>query len=195
MFFHHIHHLFSLINLQQLFYMALCITILVLTSFFQKSVQRKASSLDFSKEYLSVIGMIFGNLTKIVCIIFALLFLDEIEGINASAILHSIVFLSFGTSFIFKDLITDFASGFFILYYKPFKIGQWVNITIDDNLTYAGEIKSISTRYTTLNNERETVVIPNFFLFKHSVCIMKKPDLSECSHCPDYEGPSNKTDV
>ena len=70
--FHHIRHLFSLVNLQQLFYMTVCITILVVTSFLQKSAQKKATDLDFTDEYLAVINTIFNNLTKIVCIILAM---------------------------------------------------------------------------------------------------------------------------
>ena len=187
MFSHHIRYLFSLVNLQQLFYMTICIAILAVSSFLQKTVQKKAAALDFTDEYIAVIRAIFQNLTKIICIIFSLLILDEIEGINADTILHSLVFFGFGTSFIFKDLITDFASGFFILYYKPFKIGQSINLTLDDNLTYTGKIVSITTRYTTLENERETVVIPNFFLFKQSVCILKKPDPKAFSKAPDSD--------
>ena len=166
-----ISHFLSSITLQQWFYVSIGFCIVIGSFFMEKSLKKTVLGLHFPHSYHAILIKIFGNLTKIVCFLFILLVLDEIEGIEVGTILRTIIFFGLGAGFIFNDLITDFASGFFILYYKPFKIGDWLTVGSSDNTKFIGKIIMIDLRYTTLSNLNDTILLPNSFVFKSPVCI------------------------
>lgn len=168
---HLISHFFSLITLQQWFYVSIGTLVLLSSWYLEKNLRKKLETLSFPESYKLILKKTFGNISKFILIIFILFIIDEIEEIDATAILRGIFFLTFSISFIFKELITDFTAGCFILFSKPFKIGEELTITIDDNITYAGKITAIDIRYTTIFNTIDTILIPNSFIFKSSLCI------------------------
>jgi small-conductance mechanosensitive channel len=112
------------------------------------------------------------NIVKTLCIAIGILFLIGAVGINIGAIIKGIAVLGLGASLIFKDLLSDVAAGFFIVGYKRFSIGIELTVPLD-KAVYTGKIKTMDLRYITLENETQTILIPNSFLFRQPVSISK----------------------
>lgn len=122
--------------------------------------------------YSTLFTLLAANIVKALCACAGILLFIGLLGINVSFIIKSIAILGFGVSFIFKDLMADVVSGFFIVTYKPFSIGTELTITLD-KATYVGKIKAIDLRYITLENNTQTILVPNSFLFRQPLCITK----------------------
>ena len=112
------------------------------------------------------------HIIKSVCVCAGILFFMKALGINIGSIIKTIAFFGLGVSFIFKDLLADITAGFFIVAYKNLSLGTKLTITTDKT-TYSGKIKSIDLRYIALENDNETVLIPNSFFFKFPLAILK----------------------
>lgn len=112
------------------------------------------------------------HIIKSVCVCAGILFCMKAIGINIGSIIKTIAFFGLGVSFIFKDLLADITAGFFIVAYKDLALGTKLSITTDKT-TYTGTIRSIDLRYIALENDSETVLIPNSFFFKFPLAILK----------------------
>ena len=83
-------------------------------------------------------------------------------GIDVSAIVASLGLTGFAIGFAFKDALSNYLAGIMVILYKPYDIGDNVNITGCE-----GKITEIDLRYTTIENEGEIHMVPN------SVCLSK----------------------
>mgnify|MGYP001216443922 CR=1 FL=1 len=83
-------------------------------------------------------------------------------GIDISAIVASLGLTGFAVGFAFKDALSNFLAGIMVILYKPYDIGDHVNITGCE-----GKIIEIDLRYTTIENDGEIHMVPN------SVCLSK----------------------
>ena len=83
-------------------------------------------------------------------------------GIDVSAIVASLGLTGFAIGFAFKDALSNFLAGIMVILYKPYDIGDNVNITGCE-----GKITEIDLRYTTIENDGEIHMVPN------SVCLSK----------------------
>lgn len=76
--------------------------------------------------------------------------------------------LSVGIGFGLQNVINNFVSGIIILFERPFKVGDWVNIAGEE-----GKIKQINIRSTELETFKKTsVIVPNATLLSSSVINM-----------------------
>ena len=76
--------------------------------------------------------------------------------------------LSVGIGFGLQNVINNFVSGIIILFERPFKVGDWVNIGGEE-----GQIKQINIRSTELETFKKTsVIVPNATLLSSSVINM-----------------------
>lgn len=76
--------------------------------------------------------------------------------------------LSVGIGFGLQNVISNFVSGIIILFERPFKVGDWVNIGGEE-----GKIKQINIRSTELETFKKTsVIVPNATLLSSSVINM-----------------------
>ena len=66
-----------------------------------------------------------------------------------------------------KDTISKLLSGVLILLYKPFHVGDRIKIS-----SFEGLVASIDLRYTKLEAENSTVLVPNAKLFTDPVTIL-----------------------
>jgi len=83
-------------------------------------------------------------------------------GIDVSAIVASLGLTGFAIGFAFKDALSNYLAGIMVILYKPYDIGDNVNITGCE-----GKISEIDLRYTTIENDGEIHMVPN------SVCLSK----------------------
>ena len=91
-------------------------------------------------------------------------------GINVSALIASLGLTGFALGFALKDSVSNVLAGFIILFYKPFKIGNYVTISGKD-----GSVISIDLRYTTLKGKKQRILVPNASMLSSVVIIHEEP--------------------
>lgn len=88
-------------------------------------------------------------------------------GINVSALVAGLGLTGFALGFALKDTISNLLSGVLLLLYQPFKVGNRIKI-----LGYEGVVVSIDLRYTRLDCEGNTVLVPNAKLFSDPITVL-----------------------
>lgn len=114
-----------------------------------------------------------GKIVKGIFLTIGFLAFTSALGINISSIIQLIGLLGVGAGFIFKDLLADVMAGFYILTSKPFDPGHDVSIYFEKGIVYQGKVVAIDIRYTTLENSKEKILIPNSIIFKQPINITK----------------------
>lgn len=92
-------------------------------------------------------------------------------GNNVSALVAGLGLTGLVLGFALKDTISNLLSGVLILLYRPFKIGDTINIS-----GFEGNIVSIDLRYTELNCEGNKTLIPNSKLFADPITVINIVD-------------------
>ena len=105
---------------------------------------------------------LMGATSNIVLIIMGIVTALGTLGIDVSAIVASLGLTGFAIGFAFKDALSNYLAGIMVILYRPYDIGDNVNITGCE-----GKITEIDLRYTTIENEGEIHMVPN------SVCLSK----------------------
>ena len=90
-------------------------------------------------------------------------------GIDVSAIVASLGLTGFAVGFALKDSISNLLSGVLILIYRPFRVGQSINVK-----SFEGKVTVIDLRYTTLEQDDEKILVPNSLLFTNPINIRSK---------------------
>ncbi len=100
------------------------------------------------------------SIIRILYFILLILIVIGILGINISTITTVLGAISIALGFAFKETLGNFFSGFIILAFKPFKVGDIIEYN-----NYQGEVTSIEIFYTKIRNyQNESVIIPNSIL-------------------------------
>ena len=105
---------------------------------------------------------LMGSTSNIVLIILGIVTALGTLGIDVSAIVASLGLTGFAIGFAFKDALSNYLVGIMVILYRPYDIGDNVNITGCE-----GKITEIDLRYTTIENDGEIHMVPN------SVCLSK----------------------
>ena len=105
---------------------------------------------------------LMGSTSNIVLIILGIVTALGTLGIDVSAIVASLGLTGFAIGFAFKDALSNYLAGIMVILYRPYDIGDNVNI-----IGCEGKITEIDLRYTTIENEGEIHMVPN------SVCLSK----------------------
>ena len=105
---------------------------------------------------------LMGATSNIVLIIMGIVTALGTLGIDVSAIVASLGLTGFAIGFAFKDALSNYLAGIMVILYRPYDIGDNVNI-----IGCEGKITEIDLRYTTIENEGEIHMVPN------SVCLSK----------------------
>ncbi len=105
---------------------------------------------------------LMGSTSNIVLIIMGVVTALGTLGIDVSAIVASLGLTGFAIGFAFKDALSNYLAGIMVILYRPYDIGDNVNITGCE-----GKITEIDLRYTTIENDGEIHMVPN------SVCLSK----------------------
>ncbi|GAB4391784.1 MAG: mechanosensitive ion channel [Gammaproteobacteria bacterium] len=93
-------------------------------------------------------------------------------GVNVSALVTSLGLSGFALTFATKELISNVISGFLILFYRPFHIGDYVTIFYVSGVNSHGIVEDINLRYTSLISDDNTkVLVPNSLVLTNHVKI------------------------
>ena len=96
--------------------------------------------------------------------------------VQLSALFGTLGVVAIGVGFALQNALANMTSGIFILYYKPFFVGDYVNFTSNEmSREIEGKIVDINLRITTLNFEDKIILVPNHILYS-AVVIVKKRD-------------------
>ncbi len=90
-------------------------------------------------------------------------------GVNVTAIVTGLGLTGFAVGFAMRDMLSNALSGFLILFYKPFRHGDQIEVT-----ALAGTVVEINFRYTVLDAEGKWIYVPNANLFTNPVLVMKR---------------------
>ncbi len=99
----------------------------------------------------------------------ATLFLENLH-VHMSAVFGTLGVVAIGVGFALQKALANMTSGMFLLFYKPFFIGDYI---ISDKPKFQGKIIDINLRMTTLEFNGDLVLVPNHTLYS-AVVIVKK---------------------
>lgn len=114
---------------------------------------------------------IFARTSSITLLIFGVVTALGTLGINVSALVAGLGLTGFALGFALKDTISNLLSGVLILLYKPFRIGNRINIS-----GFEGIVVCIDLRYTELDSKGNKVLIPNSKLFTDPITVVQASD-------------------
>jgi small-conductance mechanosensitive channel len=131
----------------------------------KKIICRLGHPSDPQKEQILIL---IGDIARIGLLIFGFITSLGTLGINVSALVAGLGLTGFALGFAFRDALSNVLAGVMILLYHPFHRGDRVNIT-----GLEGEVTGIDLRYTTLQNEGKTFLIPNSILLTNAISVSK----------------------
>jgi small conductance mechanosensitive channel len=99
----------------------------------------------------------------------ATLFLENLH-VHMSAVFGTLGVVAIGVGFALQKALANMTSGMFLLFYKPFFIGDYI---ICDKPKFQGKIVDINLRMTILELNGDRVLVPNHTLYS-AVVIVKK---------------------
>lgn len=101
-----------------------------------------------------------GTIFRYIFVFIGLIVVIQSTGIDLSALTVLAGALGVGIGFGLQNVTNNFISGIIILFERPIKVGDRVELPELDNLT--GDVVNISARSTTINtNDNITIVVPN----------------------------------
>ena len=90
-------------------------------------------------------------------------------GVDVSALVAGLGLTGFALGFALKDIVSNALSGILVMIYRPFRLGDVISVT-----DLEGSVREINLRYTVLEAEDKTILIPNSLLFINPVKVLKK---------------------
>jgi small conductance mechanosensitive channel len=89
-------------------------------------------------------------------------------GVNVSALVAGLGLTGFALGFALKDALSNVVAGVLILSYRPFRQGERIEV-----LGHQGTVAAIDFRYTTLQTEDKTILLPNSNLFTNPIIVFR----------------------
>lgn len=114
------------------------------------------------------------NLLHILIFIISLIVALGIFGIDVQGIIAGLGLASFVMGFALKDVISNLLSGFSILLYGPFKVGD---VIIVDEV--CGTVSKMDIRYTVLESDNELCYIPNSCITGNKIIVKNTGNVSK----------------
>jgi small-conductance mechanosensitive channel len=89
-------------------------------------------------------------------------------GVDVSALVAGLGLTGFALGFALKDIISNSLSGILVMIYRPFRVHDRISVT-----DLEGTVIEINMRYTVLDAEDKTILVPNSSLMTNAVKILK----------------------
>ena len=149
--------------------LAAVLFIIILFFLLAKFVQRIILKLAEKLELDHHLTKFFAQASRVVFTLLGVITALGTIGINVSALVAGLGLTGFALGFAFKDTISNLLSGILILLYRPFNISDKIKVA-----GYMGKVISVDLRYTKLESEDGTVLIPNSKCFTDPVVVYSK---------------------
>jgi small-conductance mechanosensitive channel len=114
--------------------------------------------------------MLFVRLTRSVILVMGLITALGTIGIDVSALVAGLGLTSFALGFALQDIIKNVLAGILILMYRPFRRGNYIQISGRE-----GVVTDIDLRYTTLQVDTHKILIPNANMFTETITVFNQP--------------------
>lgn len=147
--------------------MAILFCFWVISKVAQTALKKSGDRLNLKEPVHSLVS----EVTKISILVFGVITSLGTLGINVSALVAGLGLSGFALGFALKDTISNLLAGVLILVYQPFDIDDYIIVSGQE-----GKVTHIDLRYTTLDGNEKTVLIPNSMVFANTVSILKKND-------------------
>lgn len=134
-----------------------------------KFVKRLIIALADKLKFDPYLTKFFAQASRVVFTLFGVITALGTIGINVSALVAGLGLTGFALGFAFKDTISNILSGVLILLYRPFNIDDTIKVA-----GFEGKVISVDLRYTKLDSEEGTVLIPNSKCFTDPVVVFTK---------------------
>ena len=144
---------------------AIFLSFLVGSVLIKKIISELAHPSDLEKKGILAL---LGNLAKISVLIFGLVTALGTLGINVSALVAGLGLTGFALGFAFRDALSNVLAGVMILMYHPFRRGDFVSV-----MGLEGKVAGIDLRYTMLQSDTKTFLIPNSILLTNPISLTK----------------------
>lgn len=112
---------------------------------------------------------LFKSTIHLLIIILSALMVLNIAGIDIQGIVAGLGLMSFAIGLALKDVITSMLSSYALLLYKPFSVGDEISVK-----GITGIVSKMDTRYTTLESDQETYLLPNAEIVSSIIVLKKK---------------------
>ena len=117
------------------------------------------------------IGQLLASIARLTLLVLGLVTALGTLGVNITGIVAGLGLTGFALGFALKDSIANLLAGVMIILYRPFDIGDRIDIG-----GLAGNVVKIDLRYTELDAEKERVLVPNSKLLTDPIRVTKAPD-------------------
>ena len=94
-------------------------------------------------------------------------------GVDVSALVAGLGLTSLALGLALQPVLANMVSGVLILVYHPFRLNDTVQVSSSNN---QGVVVNIDLRYTTLESDGRTILIPNQQVFSNVVVVNRPPD-------------------
>ena len=148
---------------------AAVIFIILLFFVLAKFVQRLIINFSERLEFDPHLTKFFAQASRVIFTLLGIITALGTIGINISAIVAGLGLTGFALGFAFKDTISNLLSGVLILLYRPFNINDRIKVA-----GFEGKVLSVDLRYTKLDAENGTILIPNSKCFIDPVVVFSK---------------------
>ena len=91
-------------------------------------------------------------------------------GINVAALVTGIGLVGFSVSFALKDTLSNLMAGFLVLFYQPFRVGDFIRLS-----NVEGEVINITLRFTIVREDAQRTYIPNSMILNTPLTIQDSP--------------------
>ena len=133
-----------------------------LAAFLRRLIRR---SLQRLPHFPASIRILIARSTYILILLIGFMVAMSAANVDMTAVLASLGVAGFALGFAFKDILENFIAGIFLLFSRPFEIGDQVTLG-----KYEGTVADIEIRTTTLRTyAEERVSIPNSQIFSNPV--------------------------
>lgn len=114
------------------------------------------------------LGLLLASIARITLLILGLITALGTLGVNITGIVAGLGLTGFALGFALKDSIANLLAGVLILLYRPFDIGDRIDVG-----GLSGHVVKIDLRYTELDNPSERVLVPNSKLLTDPIRVSK----------------------
>lgn len=109
---------------------------------------------------------LLGKCVKVTIIIIGVITALGTMGINVTALVTGLGLSGFAIGLALKDPISNAISGFMVLLYEPFKVGDEIEFA-----GTSGTVKDIQLRYTIVDADEKRYLIPNANLLTNTITV------------------------
>jgi small-conductance mechanosensitive channel len=114
------------------------------------------------------LGQLLASIARVGLLILGLVTALGTLGVNILGIVAGLGLTGFALGFALKDSIANLLAGVLILLYRPFELGDRIDIG-----GLAGRVTHVDLRYTELDSESERVLVPNAKMLTDPIRVAK----------------------